>query len=308
MRDLDFTNLPKLTANAKPLELDADSFGLLRASSPQESNDTLRSRQAEDGYLYVPGLLDVAQVKAARAVLVERLVSNGLLDPSEPADRTIPAPGVETVFMPELAMDNEPLSTLLYAGPMMEFYEGLFGEAVLHYDFTWLRAASQGKNASPHCDIVYMGRGTFDVLTGWTPLANIGLGNGPLMVLEGSHLKREALREYLSRDVDTYCANGPNAARIESGEIGGEWDGALDYDAAALRRSLGGRWLTSEFAMGDLLTFTMGTVHASIDNLSKSIRLSSDSRYQRASEPADERWIGPNPIAHGRAGKRGRIC
>jgi len=53
----------------------------------------------------------------------------------------------------------------------------------------------------------------------------------------------------------------------------------------------------------------MYTVHASLDNASGNrIRFSSDSRYQPASLPADERWIGENPPAHGLAGKRGRIC
>ena len=31
-------------------------------------------------------------------------------------------------------------------------------------------------------------------------------------------------------------------------------------------------------------------------------------RYQRASEPIDERWIGVNPPGHSSAGKRGRTC
>ena len=31
-------------------------------------------------------------------------------------------------------------------------------------------------------------------------------------------------------------------------------------------------------------------------------------RYQRASEPIDERWVGANPPGHALAGKRGRIC
>jgi hypothetical protein len=66
--------------------------------------------------------------------------------------------------------------------------------------------------------------------------------------------------------------------------------------------------LTTSFRAGDVLTFSMHTVHASLDNPSRHIRLSSDSRYQPASRPADERWIGENPVAHSRAGKRGRIC
>ena len=31
-------------------------------------------------------------------------------------------------------------------------------------------------------------------------------------------------------------------------------------------------------------------------------------RYQRASEPIDDRWVGANPPGHTTAGKRGRIC
>jgi hypothetical protein len=51
------------------------------------------------------------------------------------------------------------------------------------------------------------------------------------------------------------------------------------------------------------------TVHASLDNSTADrMRFSSDSRYQPASLPADERWVGANPVGHGLAGKRGRIC
>jgi hypothetical protein len=56
------------------------------------------------------------------------------------------------------------------------------------------------------------------------------------------------------------------------------------------------------------VTFPMYTVHGSLDNTSDRLRLSCDIRYQRASEPADPRWIGANPTAHGAESKRGLIC
>jgi hypothetical protein len=52
----------------------------------------------------------------------------------------------------------------------------------------------------------------------------------------------------------------------------------------------------------------MDLVHGGLDNRSHRLRLSSDSRYQLASEPIDERWVGENPPGHGSAGKRGRVC
>lgn len=67
--------------------------------------------------------------------------------------------------------------------------------------------------------------------------------------------------------------------------------------------------MTAGFCAGDPLVFTIYTLHASLDNQSSNgIRLSSDTRYQRASEPIDERWIGDDPIDHGPGGKKSIIC
>ena len=60
--------------------------------------------------------------------------------------------------------------------------------------------------------------------------------------------------------------------------------------------------------MGDLLVFCMDLLHASTDNQTDRVRLSSDSRYQLASEPQDGRWIGENPPKHGIRAKEGMIC
>ena len=82
----------------------------------------------------------------------------------------------------------------------------------------------------------------------------------------------------------------------------------LSEDPADLQRQLGLPWSTAEYRAGDLLTFSIQTVHCSLDNHSDRIRLSSDSRYQLASDPIDERWIGDEPIGHGPDAKRGMIC
>lgn len=76
-----------------------------------------------------------------------------------------------------------------------------------------------------------------------------------------------------------------------------------------VQRDLGGRWLTARcFEMGDFLTFSLKTIHGSLDNQSDRIRLSTDTRYQRADEPADERWIGPGPRGHVGFHKRSWVC
>ena len=85
--------------------------------------------------------------------------------------------------------------------------------------------------------------------------------------------------------------------------------GFEDRAVARLRDRLGGRWLTTSYRAGDVVIFGMFTPHVGVDNTTDDrLRLSSDSRYQLASEDADERWIGPDPVGHGPNAKRGMIC
>jgi hypothetical protein len=303
--------LPTLTCLGKPLDLSAPCFGQLRRSDDlAHDGDALRHHMAEDGYVYLPGLLDPAEVLAVRRHVTDRLADLGVLDETRPRLDASYRPGSNGLKSShDLASNNPLLAKLLYTGPMIEYYQRLLGGPVRHFDFTWFRAVGPGFGTYPHCDIVYMGRGTFDLYTSWTPIGDVPMSVGGLMMLEGSHRQQERLRHYLTRDVDAYCTNRPDAAAIESGEkLWQDWDGRLSSNPVTLREKLGGRWLTTDFKAGDVLSFGMGMVHASLDNHSNGIRLSSDSRYQLATQHADERWVGSNPIGHGIAGKRGRAC
>jgi hypothetical protein len=217
--------------------------------------------------------------------------------------------GSKLAFQPDLALDNPLAMRLLYGGRMMTFWEAFFGAPVRHYDFTWVRAVAPGRGTPPHMDIVYMGRGTQQLYTAWTPLGDVPLSVGGLMILERSHQHDRLNNGYGKKDVDAFCENkvGPGYTRMGGG--GNITDsGWLSKDPVKLRANLGGRWLTAEYRAGDLLAFSVFTVHASLDNGGDEIRLSTDTRYQLASDPIDERWIGEHPIGHGPEGKKGMIC
>ena len=302
----------KLTSCRVELDSAPHSLGALRDSNDVLQDDAaLRARMAEDGYLFLPGFLDRRAVLEARREVTRRLFDLGVLHPEfDPMD-AVPSPTPDANNAPhnEATRNNEPLRKLLYGPRMLGFYERLLGGAVRHYDFTWFRAMHPGSGTKPHCDLVYMGRGTSNLFTAWVPIGDLPREVGGLMVLENSHRQAEKLEPYLRRDVDAYCVNRPDASQIEAGEkLWQDWDGTLTKNPASLREKLGGRWLTAEFRASDLLTFGMATVHGSIDNRSDRLRLSSDSRYQLASDPVDERWVGENPVGHGVAGKRGRVC
>lgn len=294
------------TAQGVPLDLSA---GELRASADAVGDpEELSRRLADDGYLFLPGCLDRDEVLAARADILATMAGRGeIADGTRPGD-AVPDPSVRHgMLLADVARASGPLQTLLYGGRMMRLYESLFGEAVRHFDYTWLRAVRPGGGTAAHMDSVFMNRGTSRLLTAWTPLGDIDRRLGGLAVLAASHRLEDVKNDYGSRDVDTYCLNTDQTAH-DAAFDGLLWDGMLSHDPVSLGRQLGLRWLTTDYRAGDLLTFRIDTVHIGLDNNAETYRLSCDSRYQPASQPADERWIGPSPTGHGAASKHGLIC
>ncbi len=307
----DTATLPRLTAQSIELDTSPEKLGWL-----QESNGLLgqprqmRARAQAEGYLFLRGFFEREQVLEARRTLLSALAEEGKLDPSAELMEGRVLPGAGLSFRPDLAQGNAALHRVLYGERAMSFWDGFFGEQARHFDFTWLRAVGPGAGTLPHCDIVYMGRGTRDLWTLWTPLGDVDLEQGGLLLLERSHLHQRLNENYGRKDVDSYCSNKVGEGFEKMGGGGNIREGGwLSRDPIRLQRALGGRWLTCpNFRAGDLLIFAAFTVHGSLDNHSPCVRLSSDSRYQKASEPADERWIGANPSAHGALSKRGMIC
>ncbi len=313
-------------ARGRRLDGSGDAFGWLRPSDALVGDPgALRARLAQDGYLFVPGLLDREAVRAGRLELLGMVQAQGALDPAYPVEDGVLRPdAAELGLWQSYPSSSEALMSVLRGEAMMRLFAGILGGDVRSYDFVWLRHQPPSHGVAPHCDLVFMGRGTPGVLTCWTPFGDIALGGGGLMLLEGSHRESVVrLADYLRQDVDSYCVNGPNADAVRDGTMkwehwdhpaaGRDWGGEIADDAVALREEWGGRWLTApEFRMGDVLIFTMKTVHAGTDNETRTLRLSTDSRYQRSDAPVDERWVtGPNgepPVGHGRGAKVGKIC
>lgn len=252
-----------------------------------------------DGYLYLPQLLNSERVWQVRHEICDRLSAEGALDDQHSAIAAICKPEVAMHFRPDLVLASPTLHALLYTAEMICFYRNFLGGEVRHFDYTWFRAVAPGFGTPPHCDSVYMNRGTLNLYTSWTPIGDVSLDLGGLLILENSHHIDAITTNYARKDVDTYCIDRQNQK---------PWSGALTQNPVSLQRRYGGRWLTSEFQAGDVVIFGMFTIHASLDNHARSIRLSADSRYQLASEPTDPRWVGKHPIGHTIAAKQGRIC
>ncbi|HTT92285.1 MAG TPA: phytanoyl-CoA dioxygenase family protein [Acidimicrobiales bacterium] len=296
------------TAQGRTVDLSEAAFGELRSTGPDLSRrEELLSRLEEDGYLFLRGFFPREQILAARHDLLVRLLDIGWLREGSDPHEAFASQTAEKKMLRDVAKASTPLQEVLYGEHILGFYQRLFGENVRHFDTTWLRAYPPGSGTAPHMDTVFMGRGSKRLMTAWVPWGDIDTILGGLAVLEGSHLLKNVRNDYGTRDVDVFCTNKPGAdvSALQETYV---WNGNLSDDPVGLREELGLRWLTADFSAGDLVTFPLYTVHTGLDNNTDRIRLSSDSRYQPASEPADPRWVGPNPSGHGSAAKIGVIC
>jgi phytanoyl-CoA dioxygenase PhyH len=285
----------ELTTNGYVFDTRPEAFGELRDSNDLVGDPAaLRGRMSDDGYLLLRGYLDRDLVLAARRELAGKLDAVGLVDRSRPLVDAVYSgtnAGLAEIDRKAYAKDlrtGPALLEVLRRGRMIQLFEGFLGGAVRSLDYVWVRNVRVGSATGCHIDWVYMGRGTKNLYTAWTPMGDVPLTDGPLAILEGSHRLEELQRTYGALDVD----------RDKDHPYVGGW---LSKDAPQVRNTYGGRWLTTEFEAGDILVFGMFLVHCSLDNRSPEnrIRLSTDTRYQLASEPADERWTGEQPFGHG---------
>ncbi|MBT5876903.1 MAG: phytanoyl-CoA dioxygenase [Candidatus Latescibacteria bacterium] len=279
-----------LTSLGHSIDTSPEVFGFLRTSNDiADSHDELEQRMKDDGYIFLRNVLDHTVVMNARREVLQKLETVGELNPDFPMMEAI-ASGESRrkeidvkAFLKDLRT-GDAYRTLCHEGQVMDFFDRFLGAPSRAFDYLWLRTVGQGQATGCHYDVVYMGRGTKDLYTAWIPLGDVGLMDGALMILENSHRLEDLKHTYGASDVDR-----------------DKIDGWLSRNPPEARNKYGGRWLTAEFHAGDLLCFSMYTLHCSLDNQSpvNRIRLSSDSRYQLASEPVDERWVGVDPVAHG---------
>ena len=283
------TTAATLRFGKRDLEREGKYLGTMRdCNRLLDDPEALRARMGEDGYLLVRGLYPVDQVLRARRALFTEFAKQGIFDPA--ADlmegRANPVPsstrgaflgGQEATALPAFR-------EVIEGRAVMDFFQRFFGAPAMTFDYKWMRLVGTGDNTGAHMDNVYMGRGSPNLYTVWTPLGDVPYEQGPLAILSGSHSLDSFAKvrgTYGQMDVDIDRVSG--------------W---FSDDPVEVVDTHGGRWLSSEFAAGDALIFGMYTMHASLTNVSNHYRITSDTRYQPAHEPADERWVGEKPKAH----------
>ena len=247
---------------------------------------TMQARLAGDGYLFLRDVLDRNEVAAARQEVFQRLSEVGEIahPPSEgiytgTSQRRQQCPDLGHFW--QSVSEGAALRKLTHGAFIENVLSTIFGEPAHPHDYLFLRPAVPGRSTHLHYDYPFFARGSTAIHTVWTPLGDIPLSEGPLLVVENSHHFSDLLSQ--AQAVDYQSNDTPLVQLME--------------DPCELARSRNSRLLTADFHAGDLIVFSMNLLHGSLDNRSASgrTRLSCDVRWQPATDPIDPRYCGPNP-------------
>ena len=280
-----------LTANGYPVDQSPDRFGeLAEANSLLADPRALQDAMAAHGYLFFRRLLDPDIVLQARREVLLKFAVLGEIDDRHPIMDAIEGErsglrGANLRAFSESVRNGYWYLQVTDNPDLLAVHQALLGSTVRSFDFRWPRLARPGEGCGFHCDGPYMARGTDTarIFTSWIPLGRVTRTEGALILLENSHRNEDLHAGYLRMDAD---------------RDGLAW---LDDDPVNVQTRYGGRWLSTDFQPGDVLCFTMHTLHGALDNHSPDgrCRLSSDTRYQRQDGPADPRWNGDQIEGHG---------
>ncbi|MGW6917896.1 phytanoyl-CoA dioxygenase family protein [Kitasatospora sp. NPDC054939] len=274
-----------LTSNGHRLEASDRRLGRLEPVPDAERHDPrdLRLRLAQHGYLYLPGFFDRTTIEDFRRHYFATLSATGLTPPdSDPLDGLAGSAGsLDRARMRHLLFQQivpgQEYEALCRHPHLVAFYRKLFGTDDIHlHRRKIIRHVGPGESGigtatQAHYDLVYLREGTDRVVSSWIPLGDCPIAQGPLVYLEGSHHRVLA---------DEAAGRLPRPAA------------SITADLPALAEEYDARWLVTDFAAGDLMVHSAHIIHASLDNQDPAgrFRLSTDIRYQAASDPIDTRW------------------
>jgi len=238
----------------------------------------LRRRMEQDGYIYLPKLLDRELLLRLRRKILEVLAQHGWIAGGEwlldamPVRPPLDESHKDFAEAYDAVQRIEEFHVLAHHPDLLAAMRQVLGPTAFPHPLKVARLvfpANYEMTTPPHQDYPN-NQGTPRLTASWIPLSDCPKLLGPLAVLRGSH-------RFGVLPLEPHPGPGNRQARIPRD----------------LLESL--RWVTTDFALGDVLLFTAFTAHAALHNASEvHLRLSVDFRYQEEGEELTAPCLEPH--------------
>ncbi len=248
------------------------------ANEARDDAAALRALLDQHGYLFFKGLADPDLIRHVRHEVLSICGDAGWVAPHSPLDEGVwsGAP-IPTEFTPAYVAVYRRILTLpsfqrLPKQPVfMDIARNILGADVLVHPRVIGRivppVTTDTPATPPHQDWHFI-RGTTETFTVWLPLGDCPRPLGGVAILAGSHRL-------------------PYQPHVPAPGIGGV--------GVRLEEQEQGEWHTTDYTIGDFVLFHSHTVHQGLPNHSgRYLRLSTDNRYQRASDEIDPGSLRPH--------------
>lgn len=236
----------------------------------------LRERMRSDGYLFLRGLVDPTRLATLREAILSICNTHGWLDPAHPIAAGVPLgpPRLEGQDAYAIVYDDvqrlEPLHRLAHLPTITNVMAELVDPPLLVHPLAVSRLMfprCQEFATPPHQDYPN-NQGAVEMYAVWIPLGSCPRQLGGIAVLTGSH----------------HYGVLPAKASLGAG-----------YRSVIPNAALASlRWVSGDFAPGDVLIFHALTVHRSLANRTDRLRLSVDYRYSSAAQPVSNLVLEPH--------------
>lgn len=226
----------------------------------------LSERLELDGYLFIRNLIPRDDIFKVRRTLLNIANEYSWLAPDVPVIEGIVNPSFDTTSLRNTSLSainrmwcQEDMHRLCHHPHILSLFERIFKEPVLcHPKFMLRHFFPHIPPTASHQDRVHVGGGDF--CTMWVSLGDCPVEQGVLAIASNSH-KNGVLNTHFA-----------GMGIVEDSP----WT-----------------WVSGSITAGDVLIFANTTVHKSLPNLSKNLRISFDARYQAVSQPISEVSVIP---------------
>ncbi len=254
----------------------------------RESNDllgngpALRDRMAEEGYLFIRGLMDQDRTMELRRQILTVLQANDwlvpgteLMDGIANVDKRCTEGDLDYADVYYQAYRLELFHRMSHQQEILDVMSAVMdGAETLPHPQKIIRMwfPQYTEHTTPvHQDFVHF-QGNFETFTCWSPVGDCPVELGGLAVIPGSH--------QVDKVLDHHFSLGAGALNVEEDSYEGQWH-STDYEP------------------GDCLMFHSLTLHRALPNVTEDrLRISLDNRYTAWQAPVSEHMLTPHLGQH----------